>query len=105
MICYTILLSGANITLECTNKIIQIMNELIHDKYKCDAPPVLSLQSDNGPECKNISVNAWCTLLVEMDIFKTIYVQYLIAGTLPVIIIIIYYYYYYMLLLLHRSHS
>jgi hypothetical protein len=58
------------------------MNKMIHDKYHCDAPPVLGLQSDNGPECKNITINAWCTLLAEMNIFEKIYVNYLIAGTL-----------------------
>ena len=82
MICYTILLSGANIIIECTNKIIQIMNKKIHDKYHCDAPPVLALQSDNGPECKNITIDAWCTLIVEMNIFEKVFLMYLIAGTL-----------------------
>ena len=73
---------GANIVVELTKRVIEDMNEMIKEKYKCDLPPVLCLQYDNGSECKNYTLFTYVSLLVELNMFTKIYVNYLIAGIL-----------------------
>lgn len=82
-ICYLVpghLPGGANVTIELTKRIVEDMNERIKQRYSCDAPAKLCCYFDNGSECKNFSLMCYYSLLVEMDIFTTIDLNYLIAG-------------------------
>lgn len=81
LICFYSII-GANVVIELTKRVLEDMNELIKEKYKCDLPAVLCLQHDNGSECKNYSLFTYLSLLVETNIFTTIYLNYLIAGIL-----------------------
>lgn len=76
----TVNVTGANIIIELTRRVIEDMNERIKQKYHTDLPTKLCAYFDNGPECKNFSILCYYSLLVDMDLFAVIDLNYLIAG-------------------------